>query len=42
MLLTNSAELSENEGEEGSVQKMGKKELRPKLITHNLAFWKDA
>lgn len=42
MLLTNSAELSENEREEGSVQKMGKKKLGPKLITHKLALWKDA
>lgn len=30
MLLKSSAELSENEGEEGSVQKMRKKESRAK------------
>ena len=36
MLLKSSAELSENQGEEGSVQKMGKKELGPKIITHKL------
>lgn len=40
MLLKALAESSENE--EGSVQKMGKKELGPKIITHKLAFWKGA